>query len=182
MEDDAAVEANTKWQAIGVGTLVLALTMWFGFLAAKSSPIVATALIGVGLALAMYAVAGFSRVTDPFTTGFKSALFALITGIGLLVAYQVTGNASFVIAAPVASAGIGGSFALVPVGQRGMGTVRQGAAILAALVMTYLFRVDDVIYGLVSPLVALPAIGIADRFYDRGKDVVDEDPTGDQAT
>lgn len=143
---------------------------------------VATALIGAGLALAMYAVAGFSRVEDPFTTGFKSALFALITGVGLLIAYMVSGNASFVIAAPVASAGIGGSFALVPIGERGRGTVRQAAAILAALAMAYVFRVDDVIYALLSPLIALPSLGIADRFYDRGKDVVEEDPTGDPAS
>jgi hypothetical protein len=176
------VESSRKWQAIGVGTLVLALTMWFGFLSARTSPIVATSLIAVGLVLAMYAVAGFSRVEDPFTTGFKAALFALITGVGLLIAYMVSGNASFVIAAPVTSAGVGGSFALVPVGERGRGTVRQAAAILVALAMTYLFRVDDVIYALVSPLVALPAIGIADRFYDRGKDVVAEDSTGDQSS
>lgn len=170
------MRSDTKWLAIGVGTLVLSLTMWFGFLAARTSPVVATAMIGVGLALTMYTVAGFSRVEDPFTSGFKAALFALVTGIGLLVAYQLTNNASFVIAAPVASAGVGGSFALVPIGEKGRGAVRQAAAIIAAVIMTYLFRVDDVIYGLVSPLVALPALGIADRFFDRGKDVVAEDP------
>ncbi len=108
-----------------------------------------------------------------------ASLFALITGVGLLIAYQITGNASFVIAAPVASAGVGGSFALVPIGERARGTVRQASAILAALVMTYLFRVDDVIYAIVSPLIALPVLGIADRFFDRGKEVVDEDLAGD---
>lgn len=157
---------------------MLTLTMWFGFVSARTSPVMATALIAIGLAFAMYAVAGFSRLDDPFTVGFKAALYALVTGIGLLIAYQVTGNASFVIAAPVASAGVGGSFALVPVGERARATVRQAAAILVAVAMTYLFRVDDVIYAMISPLVALPALGIADRFYDRGKEVVDEDPDG----
>ncbi len=161
---------------------MLALTMWFGFLSARTDPVVATSLIAVGLVMAMYAVAGFSRVEDPFTVGFKAALFALITGVGLLIAYQITGNASFVIAAPVASAGVGGSFALVPIGERARGTLRQAAAILAALVMTYLFRVDDVLYAIISPLVALPILGIADRFFERGKEVVDEDPSADSQT
>ncbi len=136
-------------------------------------------MIGVGLALTMYAVAGFSRLDDPFTTGFRAGLYALITGIGMLVAYQVTGNASFVVAAPVVSAGVGASFALVPIGEKGRGLARQAAAMVVAVAMTYLFRVDNVLYGILSPLVVLPALGVADRFFDRGKDVVAEDPHGD---
>ena len=165
-----------KWPAIGVGTLVLVITMWFGLLTARTAPVTAVAMIAVGLVFAMYAVAGFSRVPDPMQVGFRASLYALVTGIGLLLAYQGTGNASFVIVAPIASAGVGGSFALVPIGDRSRGLARQGGAIVAAVLMSYVFQVDEVIYALIAPLVPLPVLGIADRFVDRGRDIIAEEP------
>jgi len=167
---------SQKWPAIGVGTVVLAISMWFGLLTARTTPVLSVGMIAVGIVFAMYAVAGFSRVDDFMNVGFKASMYALVTGIGLLIAHQLTGNASFVIIAPIVAAGIGGTYALVPINDKVRSLARQAGAIVVAVIMSYVFKVDEVIYALVAPLLPLPVLGIADRFVDRGRDIVAEGP------
>lgn len=163
-----------KLFATVVGTLVLIISMWFGLLTARTDPIIAVAFIGVGIVFAMYAIAGFSGGEKPFDTAFKASLFAMAIGIGLLIAYQATGNASFVLIAPATAAGVGGSFALPPVGDRARGVARQVAVVISALMLAYVFRVDEVLYAVFTPLVPLPVLLLADHLLDRAKDVVAE--------
>ena len=111
-----------------MGTLVLVTTMWFGLLTGRTAPLMAAVIIGVGIVFAMYAVAGFSGQDDPFTAGFKGSLYAMVVGIGLLIAYRTTGNASFVLVAPVVAAGVGGSVALAPSNVRSQMRPRASSA------------------------------------------------------
>jgi hypothetical protein len=163
-----------KFGAVSVGTLVLIVSMWFGLLTVRTNPVVAVAFIAVGIIFALYTVAGFARVEDPFGVGFKASLFGMLVGIGLLIAYQATGNASFVLIAPATAAGVGGSFALPPLGERGRGVARQAAVVGVALMLAYVFRVDEVLYAIFTPLAPFPVLLLADHLLDRAKSVVEE--------
>ena len=48
--------------------------------------------------------------------------------------------------------------------------ITAGVAVGAYMV----FTVEPTAFGLVAPLLPLPALGVADRIYDRGKAIVDE--------
>ncbi|MCL1599051.1 MAG: hypothetical protein M3094_07705 [Actinomycetia bacterium] len=165
---------GNRWLGILVGTMIAALTLWFGFLAIPSNHIIGLVIVGVGLAFAMYAVAGFSGAADPMGTGFMAALIALVSGITMAIIFQSTGMAVFIVLAPVAAISLGGVRALAPTQDKQRNTVRLGISAAVAIALWLVFTVEPTAYGLVVPLVLLPALGIADRIYDRGKEIVDE--------
>lgn len=165
---------QSRWLAISVGTMIVAMAFWFMILAATSSQIVGLLIFGVGLSFAMYSVAGFSGAEDPMGTGFAAAIMALATAAVLAIFAQTVGLQAVLVLSPVAAIGIGGARALAPTGDKSRNLARLAATAAAVLAMYLVYTVDITAYGLIAPLVALPALGLADRFYDRGREVVSE--------
>lgn len=161
-----------RWPGIGVGTLLAALGMWFGLVSLETNTAVGLGMIGAGLVFAMYGIVAFSRVDDAGTVAFRAALSALVTAMVLVTLFESAGRESFAVAAPVFALGVGGAYALPPIGER----YRVAARIAAVGVVTYaavsIYWVDYTVYVLVAPLVALPAVGIADRFFDGGRKII----------
>jgi len=153
--------------AIAVGTLVWAVSSWFGFLAFSTSSATAVTIMGVGLAFAIYAVAGFSGAPDVAATGFRSALIAFGVAGMALVAYMVTDIDGFVVAAPVVAVGVGCGLALQPASDQVNVVARLGVTVLVAIIAVWVYNVDPTVYGLVSPLMPLPALVIVDTYYAR---------------
>jgi hypothetical protein len=162
------------WPGIVAGTLVWAVALWFGFLALGASPIVGLSIIGGGLVFSMYTVAGFSGAEDIASTGFRSSLIALAVAMVAFVLAEVSGQEVLAFAAPVLAAGIGGAFALAPRSDVMRLAVRIGFVAAATILVALVFSVDRTFYGVVAPLVSLPALGLADRLYDRAVDVVEQ--------
>ena len=165
---------RSRWFAIAVATLVLSISLWFGFLALSIERFTAFAIIGVGLAFSMYALAGFSGAEDIATAGFRSALWALGTAIALVIGFQLTGADALAVSAPIAGAGVGAANALEPAGDRSRWIVRIGAVGLLCVAMVWVYNVDHTVYGLVAPLLVFPVIGAVDRYYERVIQVVGE--------
>lgn len=163
--------------AIGVGTLVWSVSLWFGFLSFSAARTTALVIIGVGLSFAVYAVAGFSGADDVATTGFRSALVAFGVAGVLVVAYLVTGIEGFVVAAPIAALGVGGTIALQPASDVVTLVTRCAITILASVIATWIYNVDPTVYGLVAPLFPLPALGIADTYTTRVRSAASESMT-----
>ena len=164
---------QSRWLAIIVGTLIVSMSFWFAILATSSNLVVGLLIFGVGLAFAMYSVAGFSRAEDPMGTGFAAAITALATAVVLAIFAQAVGPQLFVLL-PVAAIGVGGTRALAPTRDKSRNLARLGATVVAVTTMYFVSTVDITAYALIAPLVALPALGLADRFYDRGREVVAE--------
>ena len=165
---------QSRWLAIIVGTLIAAMAFWFAVLTIPSNLTVGLLIFGMGLAFAMYSVAGFSRADDPMGTGFAAALIALGTVTALALFGQTLGLAGVLAVAPVAGIGVGGTRALAPTRDKSRNLTRLGATVAASGIAFFVFTVDITAYGLVAPLLALPALGIADRLYERGREVVAE--------
>jgi hypothetical protein len=163
-----------QWPGIAAGTLVWAVALWFGFLAVNTSPVVGLSIVGAGLVFSMYTVAGFSGAEDIGSTGFRSSLIALAVAVVLFVLAEVSGREVLAFAAPVLAAGIGGAFALAPNRDPIRLAVRIGFAAVATIAVGLVYSVDRTIYGLLAPLVSLPALGLSDRLYLRAKQVVAE--------
>jgi hypothetical protein len=166
---------ESRWLAIIVGTLIVSMTFWFAVLTIPSNLMVGLLIFGTGLAFAMYSVAGFSRADDPMGTGFAAALIALGTVTALALFSQTLGLAGVLAIAPVAAIGVGGTRALAPTRDKTRNRTRLVATLIVSGVAFFVFTVEVTAYGLVAPLLALPALGIADRLYDRGREVVAED-------
>jgi hypothetical protein len=153
--------------AIAVGTLVWAVSSWFGFLAFSTASATAVTIMGVGLAFAIYAVAGFSGAPDVAATGFRSALIAFGVAAVAVVAYMVTNVDGFAVAAPVIAVGVGCGLALQPATDQVNVVVRFVVTVLVAIIAVWVYNVDPTVYGLVSPLMPLPALVVADTYYAR---------------
>ncbi len=157
---------------MGVGTLVWAVALWFGFLSLSSDRTVALVVIAIGLVFGQYAIAGFSGATDVMGTGFRASLIALGIGMGLLVAFELTDTDSFAVAAPVAAMGIGAAIALQPVRDRGRLVTRIAVVIIASGAVVVLYGVDHTVYGLIAPLVPVPVLPVADHLHARAVGIV----------
>ena len=166
---------QSRWLAISVGTLIVAIAFWFGVLTASSNLVVGLLIFGVGLAFAMYSVAGFSRADDPMGTGFAAAITALVVAVTIAIFAQAVGLGSLLVLSPVAAIGIGGTRALAPTGDKSRNLARLAATAVSVAAMYFVSTVEITAYGLIAPLVALPALGIADRIYERGREVVAEE-------
>ena len=160
------------WLAVGVGTLAWAVALWFGFLALSTERTVALVIIASGLVFGQYAIAGFSGAPDVTDTGFRASLIALGVGIALLAAYEVSGANGFAVASPVAAMGIGGTFALQPAAPVHRLVARVVVIAAASAVMVVVYGVDHTVYGLVAPLVSLPALPLADHLVDWAAEIV----------
>ncbi len=165
---------GSRWLGIVVGTLIGALALWFGFLAIPSNQAVGLAIVGIGLAFAMYGVAGFSGAEDPMGTGFAAAIVALVTGITMAVVFRSTGMAVFIVLAPVASLSLGGTRALAPTRDKPRNTVRLIVSGAVAVGLWLIFTVEPTAFGLMAPLLPLPALGVADRIYERIQEITAE--------
>ncbi len=163
------------WLAVGVGTLIFAMSMWFAFLAAAGSGLVAFVIVAIGLVLASYAIAGFSQAPDPMDVGFRASLLALGVGGILLAIAGGSGSELSLVLTPLIAVGVGGAFAMAPIGIRSRILARLAALIPVCLVAGFIFTVDPIIFGVFMPLIPLISLGFADRFYDRGVEVLEED-------
>lgn len=152
--------------------------MWFAFLSFSAARTTALVIIGVGLAFAVYAVAGFSGAEDAATTGFRSSLVAFAVAAVLVVAYMVTSIDGLVVAAPVAAMGAGGTLALQPSSDVVTLTARGAITVLASVIATWIYNVDPTVYGLVTPLFPLVALGIADTYTARVRSATSDSTSG----
>ena len=159
---------------LGVATMVWTLALWFGFLAFESARSIALALMAVGLAFALYAIAGFSGADDIGTTGFRATLIGLGAILLLFLTFWGSGIDSLVVAAPIVGAGFGGAYALTPRDDPARLAARGVAVVVAAGIAVWVYWVDPTVYGLIAPLVTFPPLLIADRLYERGRDIVAE--------
>jgi hypothetical protein len=165
---------QSRWLAISVGTLIVAMAFWFAILSSSSNLIVGLLIFGVGLAFAMYSVAGFSRADDPMGTGFAAAITALVTALAVAIFAQAVDSQLFVLL-PVAAIGVGGTRALAPTRDKRRNLARLAATAIVVTAMYFVSTVEITAYGMIAPLVALPALGVADRIYDRGREIVEEE-------
>jgi len=165
---------GNRWLGISVGTLLSSLALWFGFLAIPTNALVGFLIVGTGLAFAMYAVAGFSGAEDPMDAGFVAALTALIVLAALVVVFWVTTIRPLIVLAPVLAISFGGTRALAPTRSKRRNAARLAMSSAVALGLYLVFIVEPTAYGLMAPLLPLPALGVADRIFDRGKEIVDE--------
>jgi hypothetical protein len=163
-----------KWVGISVGTLIAALGMWFGLFAIQSNRVTGLVVISVGIVMAMYALAAFSGVDDAGTVAFHSSLYAIVTASLMVIVFTATSSPSYIVAAPVLALGIGGVVGVPPVGSRYRMLTRGAAAVLVAIIAVTIYWVDHTVYALVAPLLPLPAIGVADRIFDRGEEIITE--------
>jgi len=166
---------GSRWLGIGVGTLISSLAFWFAVLAIPSNLVLGVLTYGIAIAFAMYSVAGFSGADDPMGAGFAAAVVALVVGSGLAVLFEATEFRPLIVAAPILAVGLGGMRALAPTKDKPRNAVR--VAILAGFTagLYVLFTIEPTAFGLVAPLIPLPALGLADRFYERGREIVDEE-------
>jgi hypothetical protein len=158
-----------------VGTLISALAFWFAILVVPSSVVTGVLIFGGGVAFAMYSVAGFSRADDPMNAGFAAAITALVAAAGVAVFAQAVDVRGILAIAPVVAIGVGGTRGLAPTKDKSRNLVRLVATGVVVVAMYFLFTVEITAYGLIAPLVPLPALGIADRFFERGREIADED-------
>ncbi len=161
--------------AISVGSLIAALAFWFAALSVPTNPITGLLILGVGLAFAMYSVAGFSGATDLMGTGFAAAITALVAGAALVILAQAVDSRAIFVLSPVVAISAGGIRALAPTRDKQRNLVRLAASAVVVVALYLVFTVEVSAFGLVAPLLPLPALGIADRFYDRGREIVAED-------
>lgn len=164
------------WLAVGVGTLIFAMSMWFGLLAAAGSGLVAVVIVAVGLVVAAYAIAGFSQVSGPVGVGFRASLYGLGVGGVLLVIVGVSGSELVLVLTPLIAVGVAGTFAMAPVGIRSRTLARLAALIPVSLVAGFIYQADPIVFGFFMPLIPLISLGFADRLCDRGVEVLDEVP------
>ncbi len=168
---------GNRWLGITVGTLIASLSLWFGFLSVPSNQILGLSIVGVGFAFVMYAVSGFSGADDPLDAAFAAALIALVSGITMVILFRTTSMPMFIVLAPIAALSLGGIRALAPTRDKQRNTVRLGVSAVVAVATWLVFTVEPTAFGLIAPLLPLPALGVADRIYERGKEVVNEQTT-----
>lgn len=154
--------------------MVAALGVWFGLFAIQTNRMTGLAIMSVAIIFAMYAMTAFSGVDDPGTVAFRSSMYGIVTAATLVVLFTVTDSPSYVIAAPILAIGVGGAVGLPPNGIPFRTLVRVAAVTLVTTVVVAVFWVDHTVYAFVAPLVALPAVGFADRLFDRGRSIVAE--------
>ncbi|MCL1595075.1 MAG: hypothetical protein M3132_12055 [Actinomycetia bacterium] len=165
---------RSVWLGIAVGTITASLAIWFGLFAFESNRTVGLIVISVGIVFAMYVMAAFDGVDDAATVAFHSSLYAIVAASTLLILFTVTGSPSYVVASPVIALGVGGVVGIPPVGNRFRMLSRAAAVILVAIIAVSIYWVDVTVYALVAPLLPLPAVGLADRFFDQGAAIVAE--------
>ncbi|MFV1971720.1 MAG: hypothetical protein ACC683_12050, partial [Acidimicrobiia bacterium] len=163
-----------KWSGIGVGTLIASLGLWFGLLAIQTSRMTGLVIISAGIIFAMYAMAVFGGVENLGTVAFYSALYAIVTATTLVVIFTATQSPSYIVAAPTLAIGVGGAIGLPPRGNSLRTLARAVGAVLATVVVVLVYWVDPTVYAFIAPLLALPAVGLADRMFDRALAVVAE--------
>jgi hypothetical protein len=165
---------QSAWLGIGVGTLIAALGLWFGLFAIQSNGTTGLAIITVGIIFAMYAMTIFNGVEDAATVAFHSALYAIVTATMLVILFTTTGSPSYLVAAPVLSLGVGGVVGVPPVGNRLRTLTRAIAVALVTFIAVTVYWVDHTVYALMAPLISLPAVGLADRIFEKGREVAAE--------
>lgn len=165
---------RSAWLGIGAGTLSAAVALWFGLFAIQTSRATGLTVIAVGIVFAMYAMAVFSGVEDGPTVAFHSSLYAIVAATTLMIAFTATGSPSYVVASPVFALGVGGAVGVPPIGESLRMLARVAAVILVTFVAVSVYWIDHTVYAIIAPLIALPAVGLADRWFERGKQVVAE--------
>lgn len=165
---------RSAWLGIVVGTIIASLAIWFGLFAIESNRTVGLIVISVGIVFAMYAMAALNGVDDTGTVAFHSSLYAIVAASALLIMFTATGSPSYVVAAPVVALGVGGVVGIPPVGDRLRMLSRAAAVIVVAIIAVAIYWVDPTVYALVAMLLPLPAVGLADRIFDRGVAIVAE--------
>lgn len=157
-----------------VATAVFACGFWIGFLIFRSERSVGLAIIAVGVVAGIYTLVAMAGGENLGDTAFRASLQAIGLALMLLLAFQLTGIEALVVAAPIASAGVGVASALEPFAPRLRVWIRIGFVIGAATIATWVYGVDHTVYGLIAPFLPVPAVIGADRLVDRGEEVIAE--------
>jgi ethanolamine transporter EutH len=108
-------------------------------------------------------------------SGFVAAMIALVSGATLAVMFEATGFTALIVTAPILAVGLGGTRALAPTKDKLRNSSRIAVLAGVTVGLNVVFTIEPTAFGLVAPLIPLPALGIADRIYDRGKAVVEEE-------
>ena len=164
------------WLGIGLGTLISAIGIWFGILALTASTPTGLVIFATAIVLASFSMAGFSGSHDPMGTGFRASLLGLLSGIAMFVMFDATGNDLYMVIAPVVVLGLSGTFSLAPTEPRLRSLIRLLLLVPFGAIAWLVFWVDPVVYGMIIPLMPLPAVGLGDRVFDRAVSVIAEDP------
>jgi hypothetical protein len=154
--------------------VIAALALWFGLFTIQSSRVTGLTVILLGIIFALYAMVVFNGVEDAGTVAFHSSLYALVTASALVIMFTTTDSPSYLVAAPVLALGVGGVVGVPPVGNRLRMLARSVAVVLVTIAAVAVYWVDHTVYAMVAPLMALPAVGIADRLFNAGEKVVAE--------
>ena len=167
------------WLGIGVGTLNVAIGLWFAIFALSTSPVTALAIAAVAIVMASYAMAAYSGAVKIGDTAFKAAVLGLVAGGGMFGFFLATGNDVFIVTAPIVAVGTSGTYGLAPTGPVLRRAARLSSLVIGGAIVWLVFAVDPTVYGLIVPLIPLPAVGFADRVFDRAVGVIAEDPLGE---
>lgn len=170
------------WLAVGVGTLISAMSTWFGFLAGVDSVAVAVLIVAVGLVLACCSVAAFSQVPEPLRVGLRSAMYGLGVGGVMLVLARLADSGLMLMLAPLVSTGVGGAFALAPVGDKPRTLARLAAMIPVTLLAGVVHGADPLVFGIFMPLTPLISVGFAERLFAGTGEDPREDAREDSGT
>lgn len=163
-----------KWLGIVLGTLVSSAGFWIGLFAIERNRTTGLALIALGIVFGMYTMAVAAGVEDVSTVAFHAALYAMVSGSTLAVIFSTTGSPSFLVAAPTFAIAVGGATGLPPVGDRRRTLARLVAAGIVSFIVVAVYWVDITVYAMIAPILALPAVGLADRVYDAALGVIAE--------
>ena len=159
---------RSAWLGIGIGTLVGALSLWLGLFSIQSNRTTGLVIISVGTVFAMYAMAAFNGVEEGATVAFHSSLYAIVSATTLMIIFTVTESPSYVVAAPVLALGVGGVVGVPPSGNSLRTLSRAIAVAVVTMIAIAVYWVDHTVYAMVAPLMPLPAVGLADKVFNRG--------------
>jgi len=158
--------SSRAWPAITVATAIATPGYWFASFALSGNVTVTMLVIAIISVLALFALVGISGAADPLSTATRSATYGIAVGAVLMLLFGVTGNGAVAVVVPIAILGVGGSAGLAPVGDPQRLAARSTGVALAALVVVGgMFFAPDAA-ALLAPVLALPAVGLADRAVD----------------
>lgn len=166
-----------KVLGITAGTLVASAGFWIGQFVIQDNLVTGLLFVVLGVVFGMYALAMFGGAEDIANVAFRSSLAAVVTGTALLLFFMVTETVSYVVIAPTLSIAIGGAIGVPPTGNVSRTLIRIAVGAVFSLLVVAVHWVDYSIYAFVAPLVALPAVALADRFFDMAVNVLAEPTT-----
>lgn len=155
---------------IVVGTAIAVAGLWLALLLLRSNVPIGLFIIGVSVAMSMFAVAGFGGETEPLETGIRASIAGLGAGSFLFVLSAVTGSGTITLLLPAFTLGIGGAIAHPGGRDPQRLSMRMLVSGAAAVLVVAGGLVAVEVWMMLAPLLPLPALVVADWIVDRSKD------------